>query len=30
VHGLAIEPKRHGDEQRMWEILTKLVDEDPA
>jgi elongation factor G len=21
VHGLAIEPKRHGDEQRMWEIL---------
>ncbi|MDO8420330.1 MAG: elongation factor G [Rubrivivax sp.] len=30
VHGLAIEPKRHGDEQRMWEILTKLVDEDPC
>lgn len=28
VHGLAIEPKRHGDEQRMWEIVTKLVDED--
>jgi len=27
---LAIEPKRHGDEQRMWEILTKLVDEDPC
>jgi elongation factor G len=21
VHGLAIEPKRRGDEQRMWEIL---------
>ncbi|MDM0045939.1 elongation factor G [Variovorax dokdonensis] len=30
VHGLAVEPKRHGDEQRMWEILGKLVDEDPC
>ena len=30
VHGLAIEPKRHGDEQRMWEIVGKLVDEDPC
>jgi elongation factor G len=30
VHGLAIEPKRHGDEQRMWEILAKLVAEDPC
>jgi elongation factor G len=30
VHGLAISPKRHGDEQRMWEIVTKLVDEDPC
>ena len=30
VHGLAIEPKRRGDEQRMWEILQKLVDEDPC
>ena len=30
VHGLAIEPKRHGDEQRMWEILNKLIDEDPC
>jgi elongation factor G len=30
VHGLAISPKRHGDEQRMWEILNKLVDEDPC
>lgn len=30
VHGLAIEPKRHGDEQRMWEILNKLVAEDPC
>ena len=30
VHGLAIRPKRHGDEQRMWEIMSKLVDEDPC
>ena len=30
VHGLAIEPKRRGDEQRMWEVLHKLVDEDPC
>jgi len=30
VHGLAIAPKRHGDEQRLWEILGKLVDEDPC
>ena len=30
VHGLAIVPKRRGDEQRMWEILQKLVDEDPC
>jgi elongation factor G len=30
VHGLAISPKRRGDEQRMWEIVTKLVDEDPC
>ncbi len=30
VHGLAIEPKRRGDEQRMWEIMTKLIDEDPC
>jgi elongation factor G len=30
VHGLAISPKRRGDEQRMWEILTKLIDEDPC
>jgi elongation factor G len=30
VHGIAIEPKRPGDEQRMWEILSKLVDEDPC
>ncbi|HSI57376.1 MAG TPA: elongation factor G [Ideonella sp.] len=30
VHGLAIEPRRHGDEQRLWEILQKVVDEDPC
>ena len=30
VHGLAIEPQRHGDEQKLWEILTRLVDEDPC
>ncbi len=30
VHGLAIEPRRRGDEQRMWEVLHKLVDEDPC
>jgi elongation factor G len=30
VHGLAINPARHGDEQRLWEILSRLVDEDPC
>ena len=30
VHGLAIQPRRHGDEQRMWDILQKLTDEDPC
>lgn len=30
VHGLAVDPKRRGDEQRMWEVLGKLVDEDPC
>jgi elongation factor G len=30
VHGLAVEPKRHGDEQRAWEILGKLAAEDPC
>ena len=30
VHGLAIAPKRRGDEQRLWEILGKLIDEDPC
>jgi elongation factor G len=30
VHGLAIAPKRRGDEQRLWEMLAKLVAEDPC
>jgi len=30
VHGLAISPARHGDEQRLWEILGRLVDKDPC
>ena len=30
VHGIAISPKRRGDEQRMWEIMAKLVSEDPC
>jgi elongation factor G len=30
VHGLAVEPKRHGDEQRLWDMLAKLVAEDPC
>jgi elongation factor G len=30
VHGLAIEPRRRGDEQRLWDLVQKLVDEDPC
>ena len=30
VHGIAIEPKRHGDEQRLWELIQRAVDEDPC
>jgi elongation factor G len=30
VHGVAISPKRRGDEQRMWEVVSKLVAEDPC
>jgi len=30
THGLAISPKRRGDEQRLAEVLAKLVDEDPC
>jgi elongation factor G len=28
VHGLAIAPKRLGDEQRLWDLINKLVAED--
>ena len=30
VHGIAVEPKRHGDEQRLWELVQRSVDEDPC
>ncbi len=30
VHGVAIRPSRHGDEQRLWEVLSRLVEEDPC
>ncbi|MEY2873303.1 MAG: hypothetical protein RLZZ373_674 [Pseudomonadota bacterium] len=30
VHGLALKPKRHGDEQRLSEVLAKLAAEDPC
>ena len=30
VHGIAVQAKKRGDEQKMWEILGKLVDEDPC
>ncbi|HVK53863.1 MAG TPA: elongation factor G [Burkholderiales bacterium] len=30
IYGLAIETKRRGDEQRLWEILQKIVAEDPC
>ncbi len=30
VHGLAISPKRRGDEQRLHDIMLKLVSEDPC
>jgi elongation factor G len=30
IYGLAIEPKRRGDEQRVWEILQKMTSEDPC
>lgn len=30
VHGLAISPARRGDEQKLWEVLSRLVDEDPC
>lgn len=30
IYGLAIEPVRHGDAQRLWEVLQKLAAEDPC
>jgi len=30
VHGIAISPARRGDEQKLWEVLSRLVDEDPC
>ena len=30
VHGLAIAPGRPGDEQRLWDSLHRLVEEDPC
>jgi elongation factor G len=30
VHGIAVEARKRGDEQKMWEILGKLIDEDPC
>jgi elongation factor G len=30
VHGLAIMPKRRGDEQRLHDIMQKLISEDPC
>lgn len=30
VHGIAISPTRRGDEQKLWELLSRLVDEDPC
>ncbi|MDI7065625.1 elongation factor G, partial [Klebsiella pneumoniae] len=30
IYGLAIEPARRGNEQRLWEVLQKLSAEDPC
>ncbi|MGE5651371.1 MAG: elongation factor G [Bacillota bacterium] len=30
IYALAIEPKKRGDEQRLWEILQKMTAEDPC
>jgi elongation factor G len=30
VHGLALSPLRHGDEQRLWDAMHRLVEEDPC
>ena len=30
VHGVALRPRKRGDEQRLWDIVGKLVAEDPC
>jgi elongation factor G len=30
AHGIALAPRRRGDEQRLWEVVAKLVAEDPC
>jgi len=30
VHAVALQPRRHGDEQKLWDAVQKLVDEDPC
>ena len=30
MHGIAVEPKKKGDEQRLFEVLHKLEMEDPC
>jgi len=30
VHGIAVQARKRGDEQKLWEILGKLIDEDPC
>ncbi len=30
IYGLAIEPIKRGDEQRLWDVLAKLASEDPC
>ena len=30
VHGLALRPGRRGDEQKLWEVLARWVEEDPC
>ncbi|NEX62252.1 elongation factor G [Noviherbaspirillum galbum] len=30
IYGLSIAPRKHGDEQRLWDLLQKLCAEDPC
>jgi elongation factor G len=30
IYGLSIEPRKRGDEQRLWDLLQKLCSEDPC